>query len=84
MSINIKNREAEAILAELARHGPDAAPPCSISSAARGTASATTMREMAQGRESARLLRPDWNARPLMDARPVDEILAYDEHGLPC
>jgi hypothetical protein len=28
-------------------------------------------------------LRRRWNARPLIDPRPVDEILAYDENGLP-
>ena len=33
--------------------------------------------------EINRRFREKWLARPLVDARPIEEILAYDEDGLP-
>jgi hypothetical protein len=85
MSINIKNKEAESLLSELkARTG-------------RGTTDLLLEllrqekarldqgfdREVADALESARILRENWHKRPLVDPRPVDEILDYDENGLP-
>lgn len=40
-------------------------------------------RERREAVESARLLRERWNARPRVDHRPIDEIIAFDDNGLP-
>jgi hypothetical protein len=85
MSINIKNKEAERLLDELkARTG-------------RGTTDLLlellrkeqarlddeVERRIQEGLAADQRLRESWHARPLVDPRPIDEILAYDEDGLP-
>jgi hypothetical protein len=86
MSINIKNKEADAILAELkARTGRGTTDLLlDLLRRERDRLAYDFDREIAEGRESARLLRSEWSARPIADLRPIDEILAYDENGLPC
>ncbi|MER2269278.1 type II toxin-antitoxin system VapB family antitoxin [Methylobacterium oxalidis] len=83
MTIRIDHEEIEALIADLAaRTGRDR--DALILDALRRE------RERLDGAaaemdpvESARLLRERWKARPLADPRPADEILAYDENGLP-
>ena len=85
MSINIKNKEAERLLAELkARSG-------------RGTTdllldllrqeherlTRDEQREIAEGLESLRQLQEAWRKLPVIDPRSPEEILDYDENGLP-
>ena len=85
MSINIKNKEAERLLTELkARTG-------------RGTTdllldllrkeherlTRDEEREIQEGLESMRLLQETWKSLPVIDPRPFEEIVAYDENGLP-
>lgn len=86
MAITIDNPEFERILAEAAagtgRDGGDIL--IDLLKRERARLTHVRQREIEEGRESARILRSGWNARPLVDPRPVDGILAYDENGLPC
>ena len=40
-------------------------------------------RRIAEGLAADEAMRRGLTAGPLVDPRPIDEILAYDEHGLP-
>lgn len=85
MSINIKNREAEELLAELKRRTGKGTTDLLLDllrrEKARGDADFAT--RLAEAKEQDRLLRERWNARPLLDPRPLDQMIEYDENGLP-
>jgi hypothetical protein len=73
MSINIKNKEAEALVAELkARTG-------------KGTTDrrAAEERRIEQALAAMRKLQDTWSKLPVIDPRPIEEILQFDEDGLP-
>ncbi len=79
MSITIENAEAEAILADLAARTRRPTSDLLLDLLRREQAKM----ESAAGRDSAERLRADLGARRLVDPRPIDEILAWDENGLP-
>lgn len=83
--MNIKNREAAAILADLKERTGRGTTDLLLDLLRRERARLgyDFERERAAGLESARLLRSDWNAGRLVDPRSIDEILAYGENGLP-
>ncbi len=85
MSINIKNKEAERLLKEIkAQTGKGtSAIVLDLLRREHERLSKELEREIQEGLESMRLLQESWNARPLVDPRPVEEILDYDENGLP-
>ena len=85
MSINIKNREAEALLAELKRRTGRGATDLLLELLRREKQrlEEDVDRKVALAMEDNRRIRERWNARPLVDPRPIEEILAYDENGLP-
>lgn len=85
MSINIKNKEAERLLGEIKKITGKGATDLVLELLRQEKArlDGALEREIADGLESARILREEWNKRPLVDPRPIEEILDYDENGLP-
>ena len=89
MSINIKNKEADRLLAELKKAtGRGAseivldllrAERARVDSAAAGPKKDELERILAATHEIQRL----WRESPVIDPRSPDEIVAYDENGLP-
>ncbi|KQT19109.1 hypothetical protein ASG40_15755 [Methylobacterium sp. Leaf399] len=77
MSITIEDPDFETLLAEVA-----------ASAGRNGTDLLVDLlrreRERLDAIESGRLLHRQWTALPMVDDRPIDAILAYDEQGLPC
>lgn len=90
MSINIKNREADRLLAELRRATGKGASEVVLGLLKKEHEriareerprpdSAEVERILAATREMQRL----WRESPVIDPRSPDEILGYDESGLP-
>ncbi len=83
MVLNIKNSEADRLARELA----------GVTGESLTTAVATALRERLErlgGRSKGRCLESDLNviamrcaSLPVLDERPEEEILGYDERGLP-
>ncbi|HEX8664119.1 MAG TPA: type II toxin-antitoxin system VapB family antitoxin [Beijerinckiaceae bacterium] len=85
MSINIKNKEAEQLLAELkARTGRGTTDLLlDLLRKEQARLDAERQREIAEGLESLRLLQEGWEKLPVIDPRSPEEIWDYDENGLP-
>lgn len=85
MSINVKNREAEALLEELKRRSGKGTTDLLLDLLRREKArvDASVAAELREAMESARRLQATWNALPIIDPRPIDEILDYGDDGLP-
>jgi len=85
MSITIDNAEVEALLADLTATTHRAAPDLLLELLRRERArvDADRERDRADAIASGRLLHERTYASPLVDPRPIDVILAYDENGLP-
>lgn len=85
MSITIENAEVEALLADLTRTTRRTAPDLLLEllRRERERMSDDWQREAAEAIASGRLLHERWKAAQDIDPRPIDEILAYDENGLP-
>lgn len=83
MSITIENAEIEALLADLAETTRRPAPDLLLDLLRRERINDEAARRIAEGLAADEAMRRRLNASPLVDARPIDEILAYDEHGLP-
>jgi len=84
MALNIRNRETEELAAELAR----------VTGETKTEAVTRALRDrlsrLRRERRKKRSLADELDeialhcaALPVHDARPADEILGYDEHGLP-
>ncbi|SFL95020.1 type II toxin-antitoxin system VapB family antitoxin [Methylobacterium pseudosasicola] len=85
MSITIDNAEVEALLADLTATTHRAAPDLLLELLRRERARVEEDREhdRAAAIASGRLLHERWKAAAEVDPRPIEEILAYDENGLP-
>lgn len=85
MSITIENPEFETILAEVsARTGRDGSDLLvDLLKRERERLEDEGARQVARGLATDDELRALWSARPLVDPRPIDEVLAYDANGLP-
>ena len=85
VSINIKNKEAERLLAGIkARTGKGtSAIMLELLQREHERLEQANEREGADALESMRALQEAWRKLPLVDRRSPDEILDYDEHGLP-
>jgi hypothetical protein len=85
VSINIKNKEAERLLDEIkARTGKGTTDLLlDLLRRERARLDEDVQRRIQEGLEADERLRRSWNARPVVDPRPIDEILAWDEDGLP-
>lgn len=85
MSINIKNREAEELLRELKRRTGKGTTDLLLDLLRREKArvDADFEARLANAREEDCQLQERWSKLPVVDPRPIDEILAFDENGLP-
>lgn len=85
MSINIKNREAEALIAELKQRTGKGTTDLLLDLLRREKerVEADFQALLEEAREQDRRIIERWNSRPLLDPRPIEEILAFDANGLP-
>jgi len=85
MSITIDNAEVEALLADLTATTHRAAPDLLLELLRRERARVEdeAERRIAEGLAADETMRRRFKASPIVDPRPIEEILAYDEHGLP-
>jgi len=85
MSISIKNREAEELLAELKRRTGKGTTDLLLDLLRREKARVERLgeRDRAAGLESAHRLQSAWRNLPVVDPRPIGELVPYDENGLP-
>ena len=85
MSINVKNPEAEQLVAELKRHTGKGTTDFLLDLLRREKArvEAEVQRRIASGLEADRRLQEAWARLPVIDPRPLEEIVEYDENGLP-
>ncbi len=85
MSITIDNAEVEALLADLTATTHRAAPDLLLEllRRERERVEDEAERRIAEGLAADEAMRRRLDASPLVDPRLIDEILAYDEHGLP-
>lgn len=85
MSINVTNPEAEALLAELQRRTGKGATDLLLDLLRREKERVEQQfrLKIEAAREDTRVMVERWNARPSVDPRPLEEVLAWDENGLP-
>ena len=85
MSITIENAEAEAILADLAARTrrPTSDLLLDLLRRERMRVEEDRDRRIAEGLAADEDMRRRLRGAPLLDPRPVEEVLAYDAHGLP-
>lgn len=85
MSINIKNKEAERLLAEIKRSTGKGTSQVVLEllRAERAKLDADKERRVAEALEWTRRWQAKIAAATRPDAPPIDEILQWDEHGLP-
>ncbi|TDR93203.1 type II toxin-antitoxin system VapB family antitoxin [Enterovirga rhinocerotis] len=85
MPINIKNREAEELLAELKRRTGKGTTDLLLSllREEKLRSDGEVAQDVKAGMDNARRLQQAWNSLPVIDDRPFDEILAYDADGFP-
>jgi antitoxin VapB len=83
MALNIRNREAEQLAAELARQTGETKTEAVIRALRERAARIRRERSGRRlGDELEEIAKRCANL-PLLDGRPADDILGYDEHGLP-
>lgn len=85
MSINIKNKEAERLLAEIKQRTGKGASQIVLDllRAERAKLEASKEERIKRALAATRELQEAWARAKIADPRPIDEILAYDENGLP-
>lgn len=85
MSINVKNAEAEALILELKRRTGKGTTDLLLDLLRREKARLEEEKEekVKRAMEVNRRIRERWLARPVVDPRTAEEILDYDENGLP-
>jgi hypothetical protein len=85
MSINIKNKEFERLLTDLKKRTGKGTTDLLLDLVRKEQARLDEERErrIREGFEADERLRKAWYARPVVDPRPIDEILEFDEDGLP-
>lgn len=85
MSITIDNAEVEALLADLTATTHRAAPDLLLELLRRERARVEeeAERRIAEGLAADETMRRRFEGSRIVDPRPIEEILAYDESGLP-
>lgn len=85
MSINIKNKEAERLLAEIKQKTGRGTTNLLLEllRKERARLESEQDREVERALDDTRWLQDTWNSLPILDPRTPDEILQYDENGLP-
>ncbi len=75
-----ENREKRQRLPQRASH---AERDLSVPPGKKATDDHARQRDIEAGFQNARLLQETWRTLPVTDTKPLDEIIAYDEDGLP-
>lgn len=85
MSINAKDLEVERLVGELKRRTGKGTTDLLLDLLRREQARLDegVGQRIAKARADTHALVERWNSLPIVDPRPIDEIVAYDENGLP-
>jgi hypothetical protein len=85
VSINVKNARVEELVAKLKKQTGKGTTDLLLDLLERENERLERDFEarLEEAREQDRRIIERWKSRPLLDPRPLDEILAYDENGLP-
>lgn len=83
MALNIRNEEADKLATEVARMTGETKTQAVIGALRERLARERRSRGRPQLGDELLEIASHCAALPVLDARPADEILGYDEHGLP-
>ncbi|MEO6318654.1 MAG: type II toxin-antitoxin system VapB family antitoxin [Acidimicrobiales bacterium] len=83
MALNIRNPETERLAAELARHTGESKTEAVTKALRDRLARVQRDRSGRSLADELEQIARHCAALPVLDPRPADEILGYDEHGLP-
>lgn len=85
MSINVKNARVEELVAKLKKQTGKGTTDLLLDILERENErlEADFEARLEEAREQDRRIIERWNSRPLLDPRPLDQIVDYDENGLP-
>ena len=85
MSINVKNARVEELVAKLKKQTGKGTTDLLLDILERENErlEADFEARLEEAREQDRRIIERWNSRPLLDPRPLDQIVEYDENGLP-
>ena len=83
MALNIKNQEADQLAHELAETTGESLTVAVITALRERLTRLRAKRQRRRLREDVARIRSRYLRLPLRDTRPPDEILGYDESGLP-
>ena len=85
MSIDLKNEEAERLVAELTKKTGKGTTDLLLDLLRREKARLDEDRRkrISEGLAADRRLQEAWSRLPVIDPRPLDELIEYDENGLP-
>lgn len=83
MALNIKNPEAERLARELAEATGENITQAVTTALREQLILKTGRKDSAVLREEMRAIQERFNQRPVLDDRSPDEIIGYDEDGLP-
>jgi antitoxin VapB len=82
LALNIRNPEAERLAAELARRTGETKTEA-VTKALRDRLARVHRERSGRLADELEMIAEHCAILPVLDARPADEILGYDEHGLP-
>ncbi len=85
MSINVKNARVEELVAKLKKQTGKGTTDLLLELLERENErlEADFQARLEEAREQDRRIVERWNSRPILDPRPLDQLVAYDENGLP-
>lgn len=83
MALNIKNAEAERLARELAAATGENLTQAVTRAIREQLIRTTGRKDKARLREDIRRIQERFNSHPVLDDRSPDEIIGYDENGLP-
>jgi hypothetical protein len=85
VSINVKNARVEELVAKLKKQTGKGTTDLLLDLLERENErlEADFEARLEEAREQDRRIIERWNSRPLLDPRPLDQIVEYDENGLP-
>jgi len=82
MALNIRNKEAESLAAEVARRTGETKTEAVINALKERLARVKRLRPRRRLSEDLAEIAKRFDALPVLDARDADEILGYDQNGL--
>jgi antitoxin VapB len=82
MALNIRNKEAEALAAEVARRTGETKTQAVINALKERLARVRRLRPRRRLSDELQQIAAGFDSLPILDARAPDEILGYDQDGL--